>query len=369
MHRKLIVLNGIAILGVVVNHSVAWGFVAMFWWTHRYSSVTPPNFDQMFGSTYFGLRSVEQFITFSIPAFLLVSGYFISATTSSTNNRVSYRLVLTRIKSLVIPFLIWTAVIVGLDLALGEAYSLNRLLRAFFLGQATPAFYFVPLLIQLYMLSPLLLLGVKRRPALLMLFAGGLQILSHLAVYAFLLEGSQGALESLQLLTHGWFFPGNIFWFVFGIYMGVNRNRVVEWLNRHRIKLILAAIVLLPLGIAEWEIILGQSSQVWLTPKETLFDNVYSIVILLALLANLGSNLPQMQRISQLGTKSYGIYLVHSIALTLAARAIYHIAPGILAFQWLFVPLLVVAGLAIPLALMALVKRSPLAVAYPFLFG
>jgi hypothetical protein len=51
------------------------------------------------------------------------------------------------------------------------------------------------------------------------------------------------------------------------------------------------------------------------------------------------------------------------------ARGVYHAVPGLLAMPLLFAPLIMVAGLAVPLALMAFVRRTALRPAYRFAFG
>ena len=98
MVSKLLKLNGLAILGTVVNHMHGWGLIAMFLWTYRYQQVTVPNFDQVGSYAYYFLRIIEQLIAFSIPAFLLVSGFFISFSTQRNKNTVSWHYVFIRIK-------------------------------------------------------------------------------------------------------------------------------------------------------------------------------------------------------------------------------------------------------------------------------
>ena len=79
--------------------------------------------------------------------------------------------------------------------------------------------------------------------------------------------------------------------------------------------------------------------------------------------------MPLSPTLVDLGTTSFGIYLVHGIAMEYAARGTYHLAPWLLARTPLFLALVIGVGLAAPLALMALVKRSPARSAYPYIFG
>ena len=78
MVRRLYLLTGIAIFAVVLNHAAGWGFTSMFWWVNRYSSLTPPNYDQVGSLSYYFLVVLKQITTFSVPAFLFVSGFFVT---------------------------------------------------------------------------------------------------------------------------------------------------------------------------------------------------------------------------------------------------------------------------------------------------
>ena len=159
--------------------------------------------------------------------------------------------------------------------------------------------------------------------------------------------------------TASWFFPGHIFWFVFGITFKFQLMSIKSWLERNKWKLLILSMVLIPLGIIEWELILWNSQQDWLTPKRTLVDEIYSLIFLLSFLAFSNFQLPFSKQINYIGTKSYGIYLVHSPVLEYTSRGIYHIAPWMLGTQFLFQPILIALGVSIPLLLMKILERSP----------
>jgi peptidoglycan/LPS O-acetylase OafA/YrhL len=70
-----------------------------------------------------------------------------------------------------------------------------------------------------------------------------------------------------------------------------------------------------------------------------------------------------------LSSRSFGIYIVHSPVMEVVARGLYHLAPFVLGYQFIFQPLLLLFGLGVPLMLMLLVERSPLRGYYRYLFG
>ncbi|OGO10189.1 MAG: hypothetical protein A2Z66_05870 [Chloroflexi bacterium RBG_13_66_10] len=369
MTRRLLHLNGLAIIGAVAYHASGWGFVAMFWWAHRYRPVTPPNFDQMGSAAYYGLRTIEQLIAFGVPAFLFVSGFFAAFAGGKSRGSVGWRVVANRIRSLVIPYLLWSLAMIAIEYVQGRTYSALELVRTIAFGEVTPAFYFVPLLCQLYLLSPLLIPWARTRWKPLLVGAAVLQTAVHLARYGLILGVGEPGRGLLAAISPGWFFPGNIFWFALGAVVGFHQREAIEFLARFRRLWIAGVMALLPLGILEWEALLRLSGEVWLTPKETVLDNLYSLMFILAFLSLVSLEHPLSKPVSDLGARSYGIYLVHPLALTVAARATYHLAPWMLGSQLLFQPLLLAAGLGIPLLLMALVRRSPARWSYQFQFG
>lgn len=368
MIKRLLYLNGLAVLTVILYHSSAWGFIAMFFWTDQYRPVDVPNFDQLGSLPYFALRGIEQLIIYGIPAFLFVSGFFIAISTRRTETTIGWKLIFSRIKNLVIPFLIWSVLILGLEILQGARFTALELIRTILLGQTTEAYYFVPVLVQLYILAPFLVPLARRNWKLLLFAAGLLQLVVLLLRYAMILDFDT-ALEPLLFLTRSWFFPGFIFWFVMGIVVGFHLDKFKAQLTRFRWLFVAGLVVFFIIGMVEWELLLRASGEAWIGPRETLIDNFYAGFFLLTFLAFSDIQLPLPGRMSTLGTRSYGIYLAHSPVLEYTARVVYNVAPIILGYQILFQPILYAAGLGIPLLLMALVNRSPLRRYYSYLFG
>ncbi|MBE0410694.1 MAG: hypothetical protein IBX69_13290, partial [Anaerolineales bacterium] len=119
----------------------------------------------------------------------------------------------------------------------------------------------------------------------------------------------------------------------------------------------------------EWELLLHWSGSDWIGPRETLIDQLFAAAFLLSYIGFDKVRLPFTRQIEYLGSKSYGIYLIHSPVLEYTSRIIYHLAPTILAYQFVFQPLLYLVGFGLPLLLMALVNRSPSRRFYSFAFG
>jgi len=341
----------------------------MFWWTHRYLEGPTPNFGQMYSAAYWALRVVEQAVIFAVPAFLFVSGFFAASAVRRDQATVGWAFVRHRLAYLLVPYLLWSAVTVLGTLLEGERYTAGRLLRVFLLGQAAPPFYFVILLCQLYVLAPVMVLAARRQPWALLAVSGLLALAAHGITYAHLLGGEAGWGARLSALVPGWFFPAKLVWFALGSVYGCHQQRLRPVLARWRWAWLGTALALLMVGIAEWEGLLAASGQTWLAPTDTLVDSLYSGAILLGFASLQAAVLPLARPVTDLGSKSFGLYLTHYLVLTYAARATYHLAPELLGHQFIWQPLLIAAGIGLPLAMMAVARRLPPKRLYAYSFG
>jgi len=369
MIRRLLILNGIAAISAVIYHASGWGFTAMFWWTDLYLPVSVPDFSQMGGAAYYTLRLVEQFIIFSIPAFLFVSGFFIAFATGRDQKTVSWKVVGVRIKTLVIPYLIWSFGIILLNMLQGAQYSLVNLLRDILFGRAAPPYYYVPLIVQLYILSPLLVRLARTKGRLLLAITALIQLSFHAIRYLGLFGVEISPFNGFRIFTASWFFAGNIFWFTLGIVIKFNLASLKTWVDRYKWVLLGATLVLIPIGMIEWELILHRTTEVWIATIPTLIDELYSLVFLLTFLAFDKIPIPFNKTINEIGSKSFGVYLAHAPILEYTSRGIYHFGPWILGYQFLFQAILILLGLGIPLAMMKLLERSPARRIYTYIFG
>jgi surface polysaccharide O-acyltransferase-like enzyme len=369
MARRLLLLNGLAIIGTVVNHTIGWGYVAMFFWTHRYLPVTSPNFDQLGSLSYYGLRFFEQLIIPAIPAFLFVSGFFVAFASGKGQAGPEPSFIRSRLRYLIIPYLLWSVIMLAFEAAQGEIYTPLDYLRKLLLGQTTSAFYFVPLLAQLYILSPWLSRLARDRWKVLLAVTAGLQILVYGMQYGMILIPGLDQMPFPIAVTSGWFILGNAFWFSFGIVAGFHQSALKAWLVRARWLLLGLTVVLLFAAMLEWEALVRLAEGDWIGQRVTLLDGLYCLGVLSTFLAFDRAKFPLTRQLNELGARSFGIYLVHSLVLIIVSRAVYHFAPWMLGVQILFQPLLFVAGLGIPLALMAFVRRTPANRVYSYQFG
>ncbi len=193
----------------------------MFWWTDQYLPVNVPDFSQMGGAAYYALRLVEQIIIFSIPAFLFVSGFFIAFATGRNQKTVSWKVVGTRIKSLTIPYLVWTFGIIFLNILQGQQYSLGNIIEDVTLGKTAPPYYYVPLIVQLYLLAPILVRYARTHPRIILVITALIQFSIQTLKYLAIFDTNIFSYKAFPIITASWFFPGHIFWFSLGITLKV----------------------------------------------------------------------------------------------------------------------------------------------------
>jgi fucose 4-O-acetylase-like acetyltransferase len=369
MARRLLFLNGLATVGLVLNHASSWAFIAMFWWTDRYRNVPVPNFDAIGGISYYVLRIVEQLVAFTVPAFLFVSGFFVAFMAGQEPLRSRWTGVQNRLRSLLAPYVLWSTVLLVERYVQGRRYSPAGYLTIYLTGRAAEPYYFIPLLCQCLLLAPLLIEWAKKHATSLLWVSAGVQLMVQGLRYPMALEVSSPMLRLLLAATPSWIFLGKIFWFSFGLVAGLHPEPFQRRVAQYKWHWMTAAALLLGVGALEWELIMNWSPSAWTPYFDTALDGLYAAPLILAVIAFGPPRSPVAESVEEVGRHSYGVYLVHAVVLTYAARGAYHLVPGLLEHSLFFLGFLVVIGLGAPLLAMRMVRRSPFRGAYRYVFG
>jgi len=367
--KRLLLLNGLAILAVVCNHATGWGFTAMFWWTDRYRSVATPCFDQVGTLPYYVLLAIQQLVVFSVPAFLFISGFFVAYAARGRQSTPSWKMVITRIRNLLLPYAIWSMVIFVGDALQGLTYTPVGYLERLVLGRATAGYFYVPLICQFYVLSPLVAPLAKSRGKLVLVVSALLQLGSLSLRYLVAYGAETPALAFLIRMTPEWSFPRWAFFFALGVVFGFHLTWLKQWLHRLKWSLLVAVVVLGLLAILEPQAPLHTGGKEWGRSLASISSNLYAVAFILCFLAFGKVTIPGSRIVHQLGRSSFGIYLLHPKVVEFIARIIRQIVPWILAHQVVFQPLLVVTGVGGPFLFMIAVSRSPARRSYRYLFG
>jgi peptidoglycan/LPS O-acetylase OafA/YrhL len=237
------------------------------------------------------------------------------------------------------------------------------------IGRVNPAYYFVPLLIQFYLLSSLITRLAKTHWKLLLIGTGVLQLVVHLVQYPSILQATWPGWDFLPLLLPKWLFVTRIFWFCFGVVFGLHLPVFKRAFERTKYLALASLVGLFVLGIVEWEALIRIAGEPALQMQETVVDALYAGAFIWTFLAFSDLRVPATPAVSALGSKSFGIYLVHSPVMEYFSRGLYHLAPWVLGHPIVMLPALIVVGLAVPLVLMQIVSRSPARRFYAYQFG
>lgn len=361
MARRLLLLNGLAAACLPLFHAVVYGFQAMFLWTDRYRPVAVPNYDELGSLTYYVMLTIRQLSGFSIPAFLFVSGFFIAFLASGSGSQLNKEAIFKRIKVLIIPFVVWTAIHFILLMRLPD--SITALLRPY---------YYIPLIIQYYLLSPLLVLLARKNWKLLLGATAVLYILLQTAEYLTVLHLDAPGRALLLQATPIWFFPGRLFWFVFGLVASLQLSELKSLLGRFRRPLVVLMVLSGVLSVIEYAVFNQVASPgVWLGPNFTGFArDLFALSVLLVFIAHDKTQYPFKAQLTDLGVKSLGIYLVNTPAIFVVSAVFYHWLPWVMGQPLLYQGSLFIAGLAAPMLLMSFTFKLPvIRLGYRFLFG
>lgn len=359
MIRRLLVLNGLASTAVAFHHAAAYGFAALFNWTNAYRDVAVPNYDMLGSPAYYYLLGVRLLIgSYGIPAFLLVSGFY-AAFAADNAGKMSWNIISTRVKKFIAPFLIWTIVFFVMQRSLPR--DLNDILKTY---------YYIPLIIQFYFLSPWLGPLAKKHWPIFLLVAFLIQFGIDAAGYLRALGVDTLLVRTIVNFTPNWFFPTRIFFFALGMVIGFHRKLFGNWLTRYRYALLAALILFAVSSFVEYLWVDQANGAQWLGPSFIgVFRTLYAVTFSLVLLGFEKTKLPLEKQLSDIGVVSLGIYLVNTPAIYVTSTLIYKFAPWLLGQQILYQPIVTAAGLFVPLLLMRLFRQPPLKRYSPLIFG
>lgn len=187
---------------------------------------------------------LNQAARFSVPTFVLLSGVSLGLSSAPFSLKRFWK---SRLIKIVLPYLLW-CIVYDLDaignltrLSNGDWSGLMGFLKGVLLGNLAPHLYFVPVIVQFYLLYPLLKKWTQRHPAQ----ALGISFV----ITAFCLTAAWLLCFQVEILPRSVIFysyhlvPAWLFYFVLGLYLNGSRLEHVLTFTRRHAGLLVGALV------------------------------------------------------------------------------------------------------------------------------
>ena len=348
MNRQFGALSGLAIMLVVLNHSIRMGTLV------PQQSGYPP----VTGAGGLLLIALQLLGTYAVPTFLFISGCFVVYAAQNGTLWQSYKAIWSRLRHIFWPYAVWSVVFyIVVFLQWGERYSFFGYLKNLLVGYP---FNFVPLLVLYYLLSPVLVRLGKRFGVVMIVIVGLYQL-----VLINLLNPSALGIKFPDWMQ--FFVPRVVsttmadwaIYFPLGIVYSLHSKRLLPWLQKLRWVLVAATIILLVLHILNAATLIHMPLAGSLAPLPLL-----GLVPMIK-----RDSIPMIQQLEWVGRMSYGLYLTHLIVADATIWLFQTFLPWLLAYQIILEPLVFAAALGIPLFLMWCLSRLPIRAAYRYVFG
>lgn len=348
MSRQFAALRGVAIMLVVVNHSVALSLTRL-----KTTGLPIPAPWQVTLLTI-----VKSWGLLAVPIFLFLSGAYVAYATKGRDLRVSYRTIVMSLRFVLVPYLIWSLLFYVLIFFINhDQYSVVGYLRNLVVGYP---FNFVPILVFFYFLGPILVRIGEGRPWLVLLGA-----LVYQAICAGVLKPG---LVGFKLPDWAYFLtiPGirqsMAIWGLFfpvGVVFSLHRSRMSAVLKRALVPVCLLTALFYTMVLADELTSSSLPIGGWLFPIAGIF--------LVPLIPR--ESIPWVSWLEWLGKMAYGLYLTNLTIITLAITFLSSWLPFLFQILVVLVAILIAVTIGVNAGLFEIISRSPAPKLRRYFFG
>ncbi|MGD9503824.1 MAG: acyltransferase [Syntrophobacteraceae bacterium] len=291
-------LRGVAILAVVAIHATGAGY--------RFEG-----FESLTFNGYF-LLLYRQMLNFAVPTFIFISGFWMARLDVFREGAYSTSL-LRRLTKVVIPYLFWSFVIFALALVRGVHISWKGALFKLVTGSASTPYYFIIVILQLYILTPLLLYLNKSKFGICLIVT--INCFGILLLYFFrLLIGYELPFTMYAAPFYSW-----VVFYQIGLLAGTQSDVFRSFSNSLTVYAVILAILL---SILE-SMVLVIHYQNWnFATSQLKLSSCFYAMVLITLIYRYRSFFSNIPILIKLGNISFGIYLIHMFVLPVVSRVV-----------------------------------------------
>ena len=275
--------------------------------------------------------TVRSIVNFPVPVFFFLAGYFAQSSVKKFRSGVQY--CVRRSWRLIVPYTVWSVLSVSVLAAFRhEPVPITSFLIKYFTGRTVAPFYFIAVLFQLTLATPILSDLVNRRSRLVYAVYG-LHFAALAAVYSLALT-SNGVLHYCYSLPFVW-----VGFYALGMQLrAADESEGSYPLIRRLVSGVFSSPLFLSAAIAfnwlESCILLKYSAPPILAVCQFRIGGIlYSVSLIAVMYRFRGTEVRgQLQRaLAYIGDISYGMFLVHYLAVLAASQFISRFFPG---FPW-----------------------------------
>jgi peptidoglycan/LPS O-acetylase OafA/YrhL len=349
LKRHFSAMRGIAILLVVLNHTIALGI----------SYPAKAGIVPVSGIGRQILTGLELLGWFAVPIFLFISGSFFAYAAQGNRSRLSYKVVFENLKHILWPYIFWSIIFyIWLYIGHNEQTTVTGHIKNLIVGYP---FHFVPLLIFFYLAAPILVWVLQR--------VGWLTVLILLSGYQVVL------INIVDPGTFGFVFPAwmDLFappilsrtmadwgiYFPLGLVYTLNMAKMDPWVTRAK-----TAMLILTSGIFIVTVLAANQilDAAWAR-------HIYPLSFVLYLPNLKRQQIPSVRLFEAIGKKAYGLYLTHLTLMDILLTIVLIWITPLLEHLIVLLPVLFFLSVSIPLLLMSAVGRLPSRNLYRLIFG
>ncbi|WP_088052311.1 acyltransferase [Virgibacillus dakarensis] len=297
---------------------------------------------------------LNQISRFGTPAFAIISGFLLynQVIKRGFNFKKFWK---SRFTKVITPFFIWSLLYLLIKWkynlfaipSLDSSEEIKYFLYYFFTGKSNYHLYFIAIVVQFYLLFPLLQLFKSKKS--LMLFT----LISFFVNFFFVeykIEIGNGLFN--KFLNERVFFFHWVYYFFMGGLLVYYWDLIIKWIKQNTIFSMLLGLVVVIGGILEYQL------AGWIDSNRSL--NMINLPLLFVALAGIYSSLSSWNKIKyyfvEIGNLSMGIYLVHPLILFFLRR--YEIFNHYFD-RTRFLPLVFLFTLFVSIALVKLIVKLP----------